>query len=56
LWAEHADVVHTRFFWIWILDCGEFWIRVLLFFHGNERLEAKALEAFINEHMANAMH
>jgi hypothetical protein len=29
---------------------------VLLFFHGNKRFEAKALETSIDEHMANTVH
>jgi hypothetical protein len=46
---------HTRLLWIGELDRGEFWIRVLLFFHWDERFEAKALKAPINECMANAV-
>jgi hypothetical protein len=46
---------HTRFLWIGELDRGEFWIRVLLFFHGNERLEAKDLKTSINEYMPNTV-
>jgi predicted HicB family RNase H-like nuclease len=45
----------TRLLWIGKHDRGEFWIRVLLFFHGNERFEAKALETSINEYVANAV-
>jgi hypothetical protein len=29
---------------------------LLLFFHGNKRFEAKALEASIDEHMADTVH
>lgn len=46
---------HTRLLRIGELDRGEFRIRVLLFFHGNERFEAKALKTSINEYMANTV-
>lgn len=46
----------TRLLWIREFDRGEFWIRLLLFFHGNKRFEAKALEASIDEHMADTVH
>ena len=46
----------TRLLWIGEFDCGEFWIRVLLFFHGNKRFEAKALEASIDKHMSDTVH
>jgi hypothetical protein len=46
----------TRLFWVGEFDRGEFWIRVLLFFHGDKRFEAKALEASIDEHMADTVH
>lgn len=46
---------HTRLLRIGELDRGEFWIRVLLFFHGDERFEAKALKTLINEYMANTV-
>jgi hypothetical protein len=46
---------HTRLLWIGELDGGEFWIGVLLFFHRNERLEAKVLKTSINEYMANTV-
>jgi len=46
---------HTRLLWIGELDRGEFWIRVLLFCHGNERFEAEALKTSIDEYMANAV-
>jgi len=45
----------TCLLWIGELDRGEFWIRVLLFFHGNERFEAKVLKASIDEYVANAV-
>jgi len=46
---------HTVLLWIGELDRGKFWIRVLLFFHGNERFESKALETSINEHMSDTV-
>ena len=46
----------TRLLWIGEFDRGEFWIWVLLFFHGNERPEAEALKASIQEHMADTVH
>ena len=46
---------HTRLLWIGELDRGEFWIRVLLFFHRDERFEAKGFKTSINEYMANAV-
>ena len=46
---------HTRLLWIGELDRGEFWIRVLLFLHGNERFEAEVLKTSINEYMANTV-
>jgi len=47
---------HTCLFWIGKIDGREFWIRVLLFFHGNEGLEAEALEASAEEYMADPVH
>ena len=46
---------HTRLLWIGELDRGKFWIRVLLFYHGNERFEAKVLKTSIDEYMANTV-
>ncbi len=47
---------HTCLFWIGKFDGREFRIRALLFFHGDEGLEAKALEASTDEYMADAVH
>ena len=46
----------TRLFWIGKFNSEEFWIRVLLFFHGDEGLEAKALKALAKECITDAVH
>jgi hypothetical protein len=51
-----TNVRRTRFFWIGKLDCREFWIRVLLLFHGSKWIEAETFEAFLDKDMADAMH
>lgn len=47
---------HTRLFWVGKFNSRELWIRVLLFFHGDEGLEAKALKALAEEYIADAVH
>ena len=46
----------TRLFWIGKFNSGKFGIRVLLLFHGDEGLEAKALKASTKECIADAVH
>ena len=48
-------MARTRLLWIGELDRGEFWIRLLLFFHRNERFEAKVLKTSIYEYMTNTV-